>query len=164
MAYAVLLQYVGEVIGHTEYAHAIEKLEEYALDSDLDFLLIRRLEEEELYSLVEVWPKREDYFTYVEELSEDVRAEIDRTFQKGVRVFEINDPDDGAKMAEQIMNIVDNILETAGDSRCLRGYCRCGGCAGRPVRTGTVLWIWMEMEGIWRQQGTGIFWRGFSGK
>lgn len=75
-------------------------------------MLIRRLEEEELYSLVEVWPKREDYFTYVEELSEDVRAEIDRTFQKGVRVFEINDPDDGAKMAEQIMNIVDNILET----------------------------------------------------
>lgn len=37
MAYAVLLQYVGEVIGHTEYAHAIEKLEEYALDSDRDF-------------------------------------------------------------------------------------------------------------------------------
>ena len=102
----------GEVIGHTEYAHAIEKLEEYALDSDRDSLLIRRLEEEELYSLVEVWPKREDYFTYVEELSEDVRAEIDRTFQKGVRVFEINDPDDGAKMAEHIMNIVDNILET----------------------------------------------------
>ena len=59
----------GEVIGHTEYAHAIEKLEEYALDSDRDSLLIRRLEEEELYSLVEVWPKREDYFTYVEELS-----------------------------------------------------------------------------------------------
>lgn len=102
----------GEVIGHTEYANALKKLEKFVLDSDSDSFLLRRLDEDELYSLVEVRPEREDFFSYVGELPENIRAEIDGTFQKGVRVFGISDPGDGARMAEQIMNIVDNILET----------------------------------------------------
>ncbi len=102
----------GEVIGHTEYAHALRKLEKFVLDSDSDSFLLRRLDEEELYSLAEVRPEREDFFSYVDELPEGVRKEIDMTFQKGVRVFGISDPSDGAGMAEQIMNTVDNILKT----------------------------------------------------
>lgn len=102
----------GEVIGHTEYSRSLEKLEIFALDSDRNSFLIRKLSEEELYRLVETGPRREDYFPYVGELPEDVRAEIERTFQKGVEVFGISDHEDGKKMAEQIMNIVDGILET----------------------------------------------------
>lgn len=102
----------GEVIGHTEYAKALNALEPFVLDSNSTFLLIRKLSEEELYCLVETPPKREDYFPYVGEVPEDVRREIGMSFRKGVQVFGISDPEDGAKMAEQIMNIVDEILET----------------------------------------------------
>lgn len=102
----------GEVIGHTEYAKALNELEPFVLDSNSTYLLIRKLSEDELYRLVETAPEREDYFSYVGELPEDVRAEIEMSFQKGVQVFGISAPEDGAKMAEQIMNIVDEILET----------------------------------------------------
>lgn len=59
-----------------------------------------------------VLPKRDSYYSYSAEMPEDVKAEIDGAFEKAVRVFKINHPEDGEAIATQLLEIVDNILET----------------------------------------------------
>lgn len=99
-------------IGHADYFSTLEKLEKYTLDSDEKSVLIRELTLEELESLVEVLPKRDYYYSYSAELPEDVKEEIEKTFEKAVRVFRISQPEDGEAIATQLLKIVDDILET----------------------------------------------------
>ncbi len=102
--------YVG--IGHADYFSTLKKLEKFTLDSDEDSVLIRELTLEELKSLVEVLPKRDSYYSYSAEMPKNVKAEIDETFEKAVRVFKISRPENGEAIATQLLGIVDNILET----------------------------------------------------
>ena len=99
-------------IGHADYFSTLKKLEKFTLDSDESSILIRELTLEELESLIEVLPKRESYYSYSAELPENVKNEIERSFKKAVRVFKINHSEDGEAIATQLLEIVDNILET----------------------------------------------------
>lgn len=56
--------------------------------------------------------KRKNYFNYVGEMSDDVRAEIDRVFRMAVQIFQISDPTDGKTIAGETYRIVDDILRT----------------------------------------------------
>lgn len=67
---------------------------------------------EELESIAEEQPERKNHFNYVGAMPDDVRAEIDRTFQAAVEIFKISNPNDGRTMASEIRKIVDDILET----------------------------------------------------
>ncbi len=100
------------VIGHGNYDSTIKKLEEYILDSDETSILVRELTLEEVKSLVEVESKRDNYFKYVGELSDQLRDEIEFTFRKAIQVFQITNPEDGRAIATQVMEIVDDILKT----------------------------------------------------
>lgn len=102
--------YLG--IGHAGYYAALEKLEPYLLDSDKKSVLVRALTGEELVELVEVWGKRDNYFPYVGPLPDNVREEVERTFQKAVETFHISDPADGRAIATQVCALAGGILET----------------------------------------------------
>lgn len=100
------------VIGHAGYANAINGLEPYILDSDKKSVLIRALTGEELVGLVESWRKRETYYPYVAPLSDRLREKIESTFQAGVEMLGISDPEDGEVIAQAVKEAVDRILET----------------------------------------------------
>lgn len=100
------------VIGHADYAAALDGLEPYILDSDKKSVLVRALTGEELAGLVESWGKRENYYPYVGPLSDKLREKIESTFQAGVEMFGISDPDDGRAIAQGVKEAVDRILET----------------------------------------------------
>ncbi len=72
----------------------------------------KNMESWEEVSHTEVLPKRDSYYGYSAEMPENVRAEIDKTFEKAVRVFKIEHPEDGEAIATQLLEIVDHILET----------------------------------------------------
>lgn len=100
------------VIGHADYAKAMDKLEPYVLDADKKSILIRALTGEELVGLVEAWGKRENYYPYVAPLPDKTREQVERTFQTGVKMFGISDPEDGKVIAEEVKAAADRILET----------------------------------------------------
>lgn len=100
------------VIGHADYASAMDKLGPYILDSDKKSVLVRALTGEELVGLVEAWSKRENYYPYVAPLTEKVREQLERTFQAGIEMFGISDPEDGRIIAEEVQAAADRILET----------------------------------------------------
>lgn len=100
------------VIGHADYASALDKLTPYILDSDKKSVLIRALTGEELVGLVEAWGKRENYYPYIAPLPDRIREQVERTFQTGVEMFGISNPEDGQVIAEEVHGAVDRILET----------------------------------------------------
>lgn len=100
------------VIGHAGYAAAMERLAPYILDSDKKSVLVRALTGEELMGLVESWRKRENYYPYAAPLSDKLREKIESTFQAGVEMFGISDPDDGEAIARQVQEAADRILAT----------------------------------------------------
>lgn len=56
--------------------------------------------------------KRKNYYNYVGEMPDNVRAEIDRVFRMAVQIFKISDSTDGKVIASETYHIVDDILET----------------------------------------------------
>lgn len=100
------------VLGHADYARALDKLEPYVLDSDKKSILIRALTGAELAGLVDAWGKRESYYPYVAPITDKLREQLERAFRTGVETFGVSDVTDGRAIAEAVQAAADRILET----------------------------------------------------